>query len=128
MIAVWGAGCVSPTVPRTPERATGPTERTVLGDWNDLEAAISRASPGAAVAPLRMDEADGVARFDLLGIDAQPASVVFTAERDWSVETGPVPIRVSATFGTPSDDGRAARLAAAVAEELETLGGVDYAP
>jgi hypothetical protein len=123
------AACTNPGVPAEPPRSGGPAGPiTVRADWNDIAAAIDRAAPSAAVAPLRTTDADtSVTRLravELLAVDGQTARVVFTAQRG----DDPRPITIEATFGMPDDAARASALAALIAEELRALAGRDIAP
>ncbi|MEM1072122.1 MAG: hypothetical protein AAGB48_12120 [Planctomycetota bacterium] len=117
-------GCAASGVPPEPPRSDGPTSRTVLADWNDLAAAVSRASSRQAVAPLgSMPEEQPAAHIDLLSIDGQSVTVHFEAQQPWTHASGPVPITITATFGEPSDDARGAALVAQIAGSLEALAG-----
>lgn len=129
------SGCApDPGIPnRPPVHADGAPSLVVEGDWDDIGAAVSRASSLLAVAPTTIKTVgDGsigsVKRFELLSIDGQPATVTVTAEAPWSTESGPMPMRVVSTFGMPNDRARAAALSAEVASGLATLAGRRTAP
>lgn len=131
LVAACGlvTACSNPGVPAEPPRsggATGPV--TVVGDWDDIAAAIDRAAPSAAVSPLRISDADTpVTRLrtaELLAVDGQTARVVFSARQG----EDPRPITIEATFGAPDDARRARALIDLIAAEIESLAGVEIAP
>ncbi len=119
-------GCSNPGIPDRPPRSgeEGPIV-TVNADWDDIDAALARAGPRAAVALLSNDYADRVERVvTLLGADGQTARVRFTSGGG----EDPRPITVEAAFGRPVDIGRSAALARLIAAELRALAGRDIAP
>lgn len=119
-------GCSNPGIPDRPPRS-GDGERvvTVTADWDDIDAALARATPRAAVTLLSTDHADNVERVvTLLAVDGQRARVRFTS----GGRGDPRPITIEATFGTPMDEGRSAALVALIADELRTLAGRSIAP
>lgn len=98
---------------------------TVTGDWDDIDAAIARAAPQAAVAVLSNEYADTVERVvALLSADGQRVRLRFTSGGD----SDPRPITIEASFGEPDDPGRSAALVRLIATELRALAGRDIAP
>lgn len=100
----------------------------MTADWNDLDAAVARAAPRAAAAVLNADpQADPIAgatrTVRLLTIDDQQATVTATLGAPWSIDSGPVPVEITAALGAPDDPARAAALARLVARELRDLAG-----
>ncbi len=128
-LLVVPSGCTNPGVPNTPPRsgeAAGTV--TVRGDWDDIPAAIDRAAPRAAVAPLSSDERETETTRErtvtLLAVDGQVAQVRFLG----TIDPGTSPITIEAAFGEPDDPGRSAALIRLIARELESLAGRDIAP
>ncbi|MEO1584058.1 MAG: hypothetical protein AAFR96_05725 [Planctomycetota bacterium] len=126
-------------MPQAPPRTgvpDGPV--SVQADWDDIDAAISRAGPLAAVARLSASPRNPIdaTSYDvtLLAADDQIARVVFaSSDRPASSLAserpgGPVSITIRATFGQPNDPRRAAALVALIAAELRKLAGRDTAP
>ncbi|MEL7482734.1 MAG: hypothetical protein AAFN41_00130 [Planctomycetota bacterium] len=119
-------GCSNPGIPDRPPRS-GADEPvvTVTGDWDDIDAAIARAAPQAAVAVLSNEYADTVERVvALLSADGQRVRLRFTSGGD----SDPRPITIEASFGEPDDPGRSAALVRLIATELRALAGRDIAP
>lgn len=137
LLVAAAPGCVNPGVPDRPPRsgANGPTI-TVDGDWDDIDAAIARASPGAAVAVVSAESVaagmtpDGAEPgkleriVTLLSIDGQTARVRFST----SAGDDTRPITLDAAFGSPDDVQRSAALVRLIADELEALAGRAIAP
>lgn len=133
--AAIALGCTpDPGIPdRPPTAAPATIPLVVLGDWDDIPAALSRASSAAAVAVLRQrTTGDGAlgstAEAVVLAVDGQQARITIAAQGSWTPTSGPVPMRIDASFSTPNDPDRAAGLARAVGDGLEALAGRRVAP
>lgn len=119
-------GCAS--VPRIPPAPEGPAERTVLADWDDAEAAARVGLRQVGVADLRVDRpAPGKLVYHVLTASDQPGTL--TLERLASPEAAdPVEVRIDAAIGRFGEDALEHELVRRVAERLEDLRGVEYAP
>jgi hypothetical protein len=131
------AGCRSAGTARDqdpvgdPVGASGPT--VVMGDWDDLSAAVQRAGPSTQTAVLSESRtgaglAGSVYQATLLSIDEQTAQVHATLSGDWQREGPPVSIELAVTFGVPDDPARAGALRRRIARELSSLAGRRIAP
>lgn len=118
-------GCAAPAGPATPLAQVTQddhTSITVTGDWEDVHAAavVSVGAIEAAIESARIDETS--ARFDLLTIDGEPATLQVTRQPESHDLT------VTASVGLFPDRRRELRLLAAFEKRITQLHAVPYAP
>lgn len=136
MVAVMTVGlvaCSGPSAGLAPATdATSPGATTVRGDWDDVDAAVQVAITRAEMAILRRtaepaDQPDpDRIQFELLTMMNDRA--VLTATREAGAGESLIPIHLEARVGHFGDPAREQVLLRAMADRLEQLAGVDYAP
>lgn len=105
----------------------------VTADWNDADAAMSRAIDRTETAILARTEvgsgeAGSRVRFELLSIRDQEVWLELEALERWPSETGPAEIAITAGSLYPGTETLQRALAGEVAHHLEALAGKGVAP
>lgn len=97
------------------------SERSVAGDWDDIDAAVEVALESAEVAAVGSQRAPDRVIYELVSIEGRPGQLVIARG-----ESGR--LTLSARIGRFGEPPRERRLLDAVARRLARLRGVDIAP
>lgn len=129
-VMVGLAACASSARPAVATDAASPGTMTIRADWNDVDAAVEIAITRAEMAILRRtaepaDQPEQI-RFELLTMMDERG--VLTVTRDAGAGDAMIPIHLEARVGHFGDPAREQVLLRAMADRLEQLAGVDYAP
>jgi hypothetical protein len=118
-------GCERPL--RMEREGSAGTAATVVGDWDDVEAAAAIGTGEAEVSILTTERDEREIRFSLRTVGGEGGELVAAREEGASVG-GSERIRLSARITTFGDRAAEAHLIDRVAARLRRLAGVEWAP
>ncbi|MBX3410903.1 MAG: hypothetical protein KF859_13590 [Phycisphaeraceae bacterium] len=133
VLVVLAHGCGVARVPIDRAIEGDPPRIVVIGDWNDVDAAVDVAASRAELAPLseqstRLRDGTREKRYVLLAADDARALLTVRQGVAGAGEQGPGPIEFEAVMSPRRDEAREKRLLSAAASRLRDLAGREWAP
>lgn len=133
VLVAFAHGCGVARVPIDSAIEGDPPRIVVIGDWNDVDAAVDVAATRAELAPLSdhtLRHTDGTRekRFVLLAADDARAVLRARQATPGAGEAGPGPIEFEAMISPRRDVAREKRLLSAAASRMRDLAGREWAP